>query len=105
MRPNGRAALCGMIEQYNDTEPRPGPTNLIQIVGKSLRLQGFIVSNYFQHLGEFFEEMGPLIKGGKMKWEETVEDGIENAPKAFLNLFKGANFGKMLVKIGPDKAV
>ncbi|MDP2243768.1 NADP-dependent oxidoreductase [Pseudomonas sp.] len=105
MRVNGRAALCGMIEQYNDTEPRPGPTNLIQIVGKSLRLQGFIVSNYFQHLPEFFAEMGPLIKGGKMKWEETVEDGIENAPKAFLNLFKGANFGKMLVKIGPDKAV
>ena len=105
MRPNGRAALCGMIEQYNDTKPRPGPANLIQIVGKSLRLQGFIVSNYFQHIGEFYAEMGPLIHGGKMKWEETVEEGIENAPKAFLNLFKGANFGKMLVKVGPDKAV
>ena len=105
MRPNGRAALCGMIEQYNDTSPRPGPTNLIQIVGKSLRLQGFIVLNYFQHLPEFFAEMGPLIKAGKMKWEETVEDGIENAPKAFLKLFSGGNFGKMLVKIGPDKAV
>lgn len=105
MRPNGRLAMCGMIEQYNDTSPRPGPTNLIQIVGKSLRLQGFIVSNYFQHLPEFFAEMGPLIKGGKMHWEETVEDGIENAPKAFLKLFSGGNFGKMLVKIGPDKVV
>src|SRR5690606_16363206 len=105
MRPFGRIAMCGMIEQYNDTTPRPGPSNIIQVVGKSLRIQGFIVSNYFQHIGEFFAEMGPLIQGGKMHWEETVEEGIENAPKAFLNLFKGANFGKMLVKIGPDKAV
>ena len=54
---------------------------------------------------DFYAEMGALIKGGKMKWQETVEDGIENAPKAFLNLFTGGNTGKMLVKIGPDKAV
>ena len=104
-RPFARFALCGMIEQYNATEPTPGPSNIIMAVGKSLKLQGFIVSNHFDLLPKFMEEMGPLIKSGKMKWEETVEDGIENAPKAFLKLFTGGNFGKMLVKIGPDSAV
>ncbi len=105
MRPFGRLALCGMIEQYNDTAPRPGPSNIIMAVGKSLKLQGFIVSNHFDIIPAFYAEMGKLIKAGKMKWQETVEDGIENAPKAFLNLFSGGNTGKMLVKIGPDKAV
>ena len=74
-------------------------------VGKSLKLQGFIVSNHLDMIPAFYEEMGKLIKSGKMKWQETVEDGIENAPKAFLKLFTGSNTGKMLVKIGPDKAV
>ncbi len=104
MKPMGRAALCGMIEQYNATEPAPGPHNIIQAVGKSLKLQGFIVSNHFDLLPEFVTEMSTLIGSGKMKWEQTVEEGIENAPKAFLNLFSGANFGKMLVKVGSDPA-
>ena len=105
MNPMGRAALCGMIEQYNDTEPRPGPNNLIMAVGKSLKLQGFIVSNHLDVIPDFYAEMGKLIPESKMKWEQTVEEGIENAPRAFMNLFSGANFGKMLVKIGPDRAV
>ncbi len=102
MNPHGRAALCGMIEQYNDKEPRPGPNNLIQIVGKSLKLEGFIVSNHLDIIPDFYAEMAKLIGSGKMKTEQTVEEGIENAPKAFLNLFSGANFGKMLVKISDD---
>ncbi len=102
MNPYGRAALCGMIEQYNDKEPRPGPNNLIQIVGKSLKLEGFIVSNHLDIIPDFYAEMAKLIGSGKMKTEQTVEEGIENAPKAFLNLFSGANFGKMLVKISDD---
>lgn len=105
MRPFGRMALCGMISQYNDTTPAPGPSNIIQAVGKSLKLQGFIVSNHFDLAPTFYAEMGKLIKAGKMHWEETVEDGIEHAPDAFLKLFTGGNFGKMLVKIGPDSAV
>lgn len=102
MNPHGRAALCGMIEQYNDTTPRPGPNNLIQIVGKSLKLEGFIVSNHLDIIPDFYAEMAKLISGGKMNTEQTVEEGIANAPKAFLNLFSGANFGKMLVKISDD---
>jgi NADPH-dependent curcumin reductase CurA len=105
MKPFGRLALCGMISQYNDTAPKPGPSNLIMAVGKSLKLQGFIVSNHFDLMPDFFKEIAPLIKSGKMKWQETVENGIENAPKAFISLFSGGNTGKMLVKIGPDKAV
>ncbi|MGK2740127.1 NADP-dependent oxidoreductase [Tepidicaulis sp. LMO-SS28] len=105
MKPFGRLALCGMIEQYNNTEPTPGPNNIIMAVGKSLKLQGFIVSNHFDLLPAFYEEMSKLISSGKMKWHQTVEEGIENAPKAFLNLFSGKNFGKMLVKVGTDPAV
>lgn len=105
MKQFGRLALCGMISQYNDTTPSPGPSNIMLAVGKSLKLQGFIVSNHFDLLPAFLAEMAPLIKSGKMKWQETIENGIENAPKAFLNLFTGSNTGKMLVKIGPDKAV
>jgi NADPH-dependent curcumin reductase CurA len=105
MKQFGRAALCGMIESYNDTEPRPGPSNLILAVGKSLRLQGFIVAQYFDQLPRFIGEAAGLIKAGKLKWQETVELGLENAPRAFLKLFSGENVGKMLVKIGPDKAV
>ncbi len=94
-----RFAECGMISQYNDTEPTPGPKNLIYIVGKSLKIQGFIVSNYASMQGQFIAEMGGWIKEGKIKWEETVMDGIEKAPDAFMGLFSGANAGKMLVKL------
>jgi NADPH-dependent curcumin reductase CurA len=105
MRPMGRLAMCGMISQYNDTEPTPGPSNLIYMVGKSLKMQGFIVSNHFDLLPDFIRDMTKWIGEGKIKWEETVEDGIERAPNAFLNLFTGGNMGKMLVKVGPDKAI
>lgn len=105
MRPFGRLALCGMIEQYNNTEPSPGPNNLIMAVGKSLRMEGFIVSNHVDVLPAFYNEMGALIKRGAMKWKEHVVEGLQNAPNAFVGLFKGENFGKALVKIGPDKAV
>jgi NADPH-dependent curcumin reductase CurA len=105
LKPFGRVAMCGMIEHYNDTTPRPGPSNLMVIIGKNLRLQGFIVSNHFDQMPHFLGEAAGLIKAGKLKWQETVEHGLENAPKAFLNLFSGGNTGKMLVKIGSDQAV
>lgn len=105
MRPFGRLAMCGMISQYNATEAPAGPSNLIYMVGKSLKMQGFIVSNHFDLLPDFIKDMSGWIAEGKLKWEETVEEGIERAPHAFLNLFTGQNFGKMLVKVGPDKAV
>ncbi|MDX2234797.1 MAG: NADP-dependent oxidoreductase [Hyphomonadaceae bacterium] len=99
-RPFARFAECGMIAQYNDTQPRPGPRNLIYVVGKSLKIQGFIVSNYWGQRAQFLADMSAWIASGQVAWEETVEIGIENAPQAFLNLFSGANTGKMLVKLG-----
>jgi NADPH-dependent curcumin reductase CurA len=98
-RPFARFPMCGMISQYNATEPVPGPSNLIQIVGKSLRMEGFIVSNHFDMQPQFLRDMAEWIGSGRLKYRETVDEGVENAPGAFLKLFKGENFGKMLVKL------
>ena len=94
-----RFAECGMISGYNATEPVPGPRNIIMVVGKSLRIQGFIVSNYAHLRPQFLADMGGWIAGGQVKWEETVMDGIEQAPAAFLGLFAGGNTGKMVVRL------
>jgi len=98
-RPFGRFALCGMISQYNDTDLGAGTRGLIMVVGKQLRLEGFIVSSHYDLLPTFIKDMSGWISGGKVKWRETVDEGIENAPTAFLKLFKGENLGKMLVKL------
>ncbi|MGD0192616.1 MAG: NADP-dependent oxidoreductase [Rhizomicrobium sp.] len=105
MRPLGRIAVCGMIEQYNATSPPPGPSNIIMVIPMRLTIKGFIVSDYMNLTPEFLREMGGWAKDGKLKWQETIRDGIENAPDAFIGLFKGENIGKMLVRLGPDKVV
>lgn len=97
--PFARFVECGMIAQYNDTTPAPGPRNMIQIVGKSLKIQGFIVTQFMGLRDRFIADMGPWIAGGQLQWQETVEHGIENAPAAFMKLFSGGNIGKMLVKL------
>lgn len=96
----GRIAFCGLVDSYNDSAPPPGLKNLKAIMTKSLTIRGFNASSYFSQTGLFRSEMGKLIKAGKMKWEETVKDGLENAPDAFLGLFSGQNRGKMIVKVG-----
>jgi hypothetical protein len=98
-RPFGRFALCGMISQYNATDLGPGVRGLIMAVGKQLRLEGFIVSSHMDLTPQFLKDMSQWIAEGKVKWRETVEEGIEKAPAAFLKLFKGENLGKMLVKL------
>jgi NADPH-dependent curcumin reductase CurA len=100
MKTFGRIILCGMISQYNLTSSPIGPSNLFLAIPNRLKLQGFIVRDHYDVLNEFYADMSKWISEGKMKWRETVIEGIENAPKAFLYLFKGENFGKMLVKIG-----
>ena len=105
MRLRGRIAVCGMIEQYNATTPPPGPVNFINVLPMRLTIQGFIVTDYVDMMPDFLRDMIAWHKAGKMKWHETVDEGIENAPRAFLKLFSGENFGKMLVKVGPDRAV
>jgi NADPH-dependent curcumin reductase CurA len=98
-RPFARFIECGMISIYNNTEPAPGPRNMAYIVGKRIKMQGFIVSDFMDMREQFYADMGAWVREGKVKWRETVESGVENAPKAFLNLFSGANTGKMLVKL------
>ncbi len=99
-RPMARFAECGMIAQYNETGQPTGPHNVIQIVGKQLKIQGFIVSTHADMQPDFFQDMAKWIPSGQMKYEETVKEGIEKAPEAFIGLFEGANTGKMLVKLG-----
>jgi NADPH-dependent curcumin reductase CurA len=98
-RPFARFIECGMISIYNDTTPQPGPRNMAYIVGKRIKMQGFIVSDFLDMREQFFTDMTQWVKSGAVRSEETVENGIDNAPKAFLNLFAGANTGKMLVKL------
>ncbi len=99
MRLNGRLALCGAISQYNDTAPAPGPNNLMIAIGQSLTLRGFIVSRYAHMRADFVREMSAWVKSGKIKYRETVYEGIEQAPNAFIGLFTGENTGKMVVKL------
>ena len=95
----GRVAMCGAISQYNSTEPTPAPRNLAVAIGKQLTLQGFLVSGYWQHLAEFVETMSGWLADGTVRYDETIVDGLENAPQAFMDLLDGANTGKMLVRI------
>ena len=102
MRTFGRVVLCGLISQYNDTELRPGPS-LVPALANRLTIRGFIVSDHFDRLPDFLREMSAWYREGKIVDEETVVEGIENAPAAFMGLLRGENRGKMLVKIGPDE--
>jgi NADPH-dependent curcumin reductase CurA len=101
MRINGRIAACGMIEQYNVKDAR-GPANIVNIVGRRLRLQGFIVGDHVDLTEKFTRDMAGWIAAGKMVWRQTVVVGLENTPAAFIGLFTGANTGKMLVKVGEE---
>ena len=103
MNSHGRMVMCGMISMYNSVEPPPGPRNLMYVVGKSLKMQGFIVTDFLDMVPQFFADMGSWVAAGKIKWQETVLEGIERAPDAFLGLFRGDNTGKMLVRLGPDR--
>ena len=95
----GRVAMCGAIAQYNATEPTPAPRNLMQAIGKQLTLKGFLVGGYWQHMAEFVETMSGWLADGTVRYDETVVDGLENAPQAFMDLLDGANTGKMLVRL------
>ena len=100
----GRMALCGMIAMYNDTEPAPGPSNLVNMIGRGVMARGFIVSEYMDKAMEFAMEVAPLLAQGKIKFEESVYEGLDKAPEAFIGLFKGENFGKAVIRVGPDRA-
>ena len=95
----GRVAMCGAIAQYNSTEPTPAPRNLMLAIGKQLTLRGFLVGSYWHLMGEFAEKAAGWLADGTLQYDETVVDGLENAPQAFMDLLDGANTGKMLVRL------
>ena len=99
MRPNGRIPLCGAISQYNATSPVPGPNNLSMAIGLGLTLRGFIVSNFNHLRADFLGDMTAWVKSGELRYRETVFEGIERAPEAFIGLFTGVNTGKMIVNL------
>ncbi|MBI0381226.1 NADP-dependent oxidoreductase, partial [Streptomyces albiflaviniger] len=97
LKVHGRITVCGMISQYNATEPTPAPRNLAMVIGKRLRIQGMLVGDH-QHLQEqFFQEVGGWIREGKLHYRETVIKGVENGVEAFLGMLRGENTGKMIV--------
>ncbi len=103
MRAFGRIPICGMIAHYNDHDTAtPGPRNLSETIYKFITLKGFVVSAFEEHRSQFQEEMGDWIRSGKIKYQETIFDGLEKAPEAFIGLFSGANQGKMLVKLANE---
>ena len=102
LRVHGRAALCGAISQYNAVAPAPGPRNLALMIGKRLTLRGFLVSDHADRQAAFLAEVGGWLAEGRIRLAETIVDGVENAPAAFIGLMRGENVGKMLVRVGDD---
>ncbi|MFE5338060.1 NADP-dependent oxidoreductase [Isoptericola sp. NPDC056573] len=98
MNDGGRVALCGAIAGYNSTDRLPGPDNMANLVTRGLRLEGFTLGGYLHHAPAFREHMAGWFADGKIAYDETVVDGIENAPQAFLDMMRGANTGKMVVR-------
>src|SRR3984893_2459070 len=97
----GRMVMCGMVAEYNDVEPQPGP-NLTSAVRKRLRIQGFIVSDRWQRFAEYRAMAAAPLKSGELKYREDIVDGLDRAPGAFVGLLHGRNFGKLVVKLADD---
>jgi NADPH-dependent curcumin reductase CurA len=99
LRVHGRVTLCGMIGQYNATEPAPGPRNLGLAIGKRLRLQGMLVRDHTGIQERFVREVAARLASGELKYDETVVEGIEHGYDAFAGLLRGENTGKMVVSL------
>jgi NADPH-dependent curcumin reductase CurA len=96
---HGRVAMCGAIAHYNATELPAGPHNLGLVIGKRLTLRGFIVSDHQDRLPAMIADVSGWLRDGKLFHTETVVDGLDQAPSAFINLLRGHNTGKMIVRL------
>jgi hypothetical protein len=98
-----RIPVCGLVAHYNDTAPPPGPDRvpalMRAVLSKRLNVRGFIVYDFSDDIPDFEREMTAWVRDGKVRWREDVVDGLENAPAAFIGLLKGANFGKLVVRV------
>lgn len=101
MRIHGRVAACGMISQYNLEKPE-GVHNLFCVVIKQIRIEGFLVFDYYPLYPKFIEETRSLIKEGKIVYVEDTVEGLDNAPAALIGLFSGKNIGKQIVTVAQE---
>ncbi|SFS09568.1 NADP-dependent oxidoreductase [Sphingomonas jatrophae] len=97
LNPRGRVVLCGLISQYN-TAPKP-TYNVWQLIVQGARMEGFILTHYVHRFGEAVPQLAEWVRAGKLRMDEHIDEGIENALPAFLRLFEGTNQGKMILKI------
>jgi len=101
----GRVIICGTISTYNRLEqPDIGRRHLRTLLVKRARIQGFLVSDYADREPEFMADMKGWLRAGRLSYREDVVEGLEKAPEAFAGLLEGRNFGKLLVRVGPDPA-
>ena len=99
MRDYGRVALCGMIADYNLEDPQPGPRGMMLIIGRRLTIRGFIVTDHPQWCEEYVGKASGWLQEGKLKYRESIAEGVENAPQAFIDLLQGRNVGKQIVQL------
>jgi NADPH-dependent curcumin reductase CurA len=99
MRDFGRIALCGMISNYNDEQLQPGPRGMMLMIARRLKMQGFIVTDHPDAHEEYLAKASAWLAEGKLKYSETIADGIESAPSAFISMLKGGNTGKQIVQL------
>lgn len=97
-----RVVVCGQIAQYNELEAPQGPRLLWYLTVKQARAEGFLVFRFRDRYAEGRAQMAEWIRGGRIKYRETIVDGLENTPSAFIGLFSGDNIGKMLVRVAPE---
>jgi hypothetical protein len=99
MKDFGRIVICGRISQMNVTSPGEGLKNMAHVLIKRLTIKGFLMMDHFDNKNDFEKDMKNWIKNNQIKWKETIVEGLENSPQAFIDLLHGKNIGKMLVKI------
>lgn len=110
LNPNARIPLCGTISGYNNSELPNGPDYLDKawsiLQTRRIAVKGFIIFDDYGHrYGEFSEQMGKWVAEGKIRYLEQIVDGLENAPDSLKGLLEGQNFGKMVIRVGPDNIV
>jgi NADPH-dependent curcumin reductase CurA len=93
-----RVVVCGLVSQYNDVMPRPGP-NLGVLLARRITMRGFIVADHWSRMAEFLSEVGPLVRAGEIRYKEDVVEGLEHAPEGLIGLLQGRNFGKVVVRV------
>jgi NADPH-dependent curcumin reductase CurA len=94
-----RIALCGQIALYNEEETPQGPRHFLKLSRTQCRVRGFSVRNYQDRTREANERLADWVRAGELEYRESVVEGLENAPEAFLGLFRGENVGKQLVRV------